>query len=319
MGIIDVDVAKLKEISGSCEALHKGVKKDKEQIAFVKVWLKGDMPEAVLKNLDKIIAHLENDKDACKDLGKKLALIAARYEKTENEISGLYKSGIKAENENKDNKPNTDKMSYDEYLEYREKNAVDENTRKLYEKYKKKVKIKDDDYDDTAHYNPTWNHINYNEDEDNENPRGRGSTYYHEVGHLIDDRSDWWGDTSSDGSYDFYNKLDNDLDNYINKIMKEKGYTKKADAYEYLSSWLWDDPDMKSGISDLVNGLSEGKACGRWLHDDDYYNERSICCEAFAHFFEAGMSDDPTKLNYIKELFPSAYEEYQRMIRDELK
>ena len=50
-----------------------------------------------------------------------------------------------------------------------------------------------------------------------------------------------------------------------------------------------------------------------------YYSRRNTPIEAFAHFFEAGMNADPTKLNYIKEIFPSAYKEYQRMIKDELK
>ena len=76
---------------------------------------------------------------------------------------------------------------------------------------------------------------------------------------------------------------------------------------------------MKNGVSDLVNGLTDGKACGGWLHEDSYYNKNSIAKEAFAHFFEAGMSADTTKLDYIKEIFPSAYQEYQKMIQDELK
>lgn len=207
---------------------------------------------------------------------------------------------------------------YEDVLEDREKNAVDENTKKLYQKYKSKIKINSDDYDETAHYQPLKNHINYNLEEDYENERGAGSTYYHEVGHLVDDRSDCFGNTSTDARYDFYESLNKDLDSWIKNRMREKGYTDIQDAYDDLSEWLWTDPDHKSGVSDIVKGLTNGQARGRWGHDSDYYNDSSIAKEAFAHFFEAGMCSDSSKIDYIKELFPSAYNEYQKMVADEL-
>ncbi len=86
-------------------------------------------------------------------------------------------------------------MSYEEYLEYRYKNATDKATKKLYKKFQDNADIKDDDYDETAHYNGFWNHIKYNLDDDSKN-ESIGNTYYHEVGHLVDDQSDWFGDTS---------------------------------------------------------------------------------------------------------------------------
>ncbi|MBE6922609.1 MAG: hypothetical protein E7465_05425 [Ruminococcaceae bacterium] len=212
----------------------------------------------------------------------------------------------------------TEGMTYEEILEYRAQNAVDENTRRLYEKYRDKIKIKDDDYQGTAHYNSGGNYIKYSDEDDAVNERGAGNTYFHEVGHLIDDRSDWNGDTSTDWSYDFYDCLQADVNNWLQRCMQENGYTDINDAYDALSAWLWDDPNMKNGISDLVTGLTEGNAGGRWAHDSDYYDSESIPNEAFAHFFEAGMCSDPTKLEYIREIFPTAYAEFQEMIQDEL-
>lgn len=224
----------------------------------------------------------------------------------------------KVEQTSKEDEDSMDEMSYEEYLQYREENAVDENTKKLYEMYKDKIKIKDDDYQDVAHYNVFWNHIKYDKDADAGNERGVGCTYFHEVGHLVDDKSDFFGNTSTDGSYDFYDKLSEDLDNYIDDIMETNGYTNREDAYKDLNEWLLMDGNMKNGISDIVCGLTDGDASGAWAHSSDYYDDKSICREAFAHFFEAGMSDDPTKLEYIKEVFPSAYDEYQKMLEDEL-
>lgn len=287
----------------------------------------------VKKQIKSIINEIEVEKAVMNTLGTTLQEIMKQYEKTEQRIVENYtgKSVSNPSANNLDNRaeinleesgtsdekdPGT--MTYEEYLEYRYENATDENTKKVYKKFLDNIKIKDDDYDGTAHYNNFWNHIKYNQEDDSTNVRGVGCTYYHEVGHLIDDQSDWFGQTSTDGSYDFYEKLNNDVNNYVNTIMEEKGYTDINDAYDDLSTWLNDDGNMKNGVSDLVNGLTDGEACGGWSHSDDYYNESSIAHEAFAHFFEAGMSADPTKLEYVKEIFPTAYEEFQKMLEDEL-
>lgn len=209
-------------------------------------------------------------------------------------------------------------MSYEEILEYRAEHAVDENTRRLYERYQRKIRINDDDYNDTAYYDNILNHINYNAQDDAVDPRGPGSVYYHEVGHLIDDRSDWNGQTSTDWSYDFSVYLQADVDIWLRNCMRRNGYSNINDAYDDLTAWLWTDANMKNGISDLVCGITEGNSVGRWGHDMGDYNSSMICHEAFAHFFEAGMSTDTTKLDYIKQIFPSAYAEFQRMIQDEL-
>jgi hypothetical protein len=204
-------------------------------------------------------------------------------------------------------------MLYIEELEYRITNAVEPSARELYNKYKNKIKIAKDMYYDTAHYNPFFNYIKYNIALDSMNPQGAGSVYFHEVGHLIDDRSDWFGDRSTDRSYDFYDTLKSDFDNYVKSI----GYATFEDAKDEIDKWLWNNGDMKAGVSDIIRGLS-GTEIGKWGHEMDYYNKSSIANEAFAHFFEAGMSDTSVKLDYIKEVFPNAYEIYLKMVEDAL-
>ncbi len=314
----------LKEKSHSFEDISKNMQTSTDQIQKISMQLKITMHSNITKSLNTVIEDLDNEAKSCKLLYDQLLQIATAYENHEQKICNEHKN-TKNNNEDTSQKHNDnedeispDDMSYEEYLQYRYENAVDENTRKLYEKYMDNINIKDDDYEDGAFYNSFWNHIKYNAEDDAENVRGIGCTYYHETGHLIDDQSDWFGDTSTDGSYDFYEKLNEDVDNYINNIMEEKGYTDIEDAYSDFSNWLNEDGNMKNGISDLVNGITDGKACGGWSHADDYYNSKSIPNEAFAHFFEAGMAADPTKLDYIKEVFPSAYAEYQKMIEDEL-
>ncbi|MDD6328495.1 MAG: hypothetical protein PUA62_08615 [Lachnospiraceae bacterium] len=213
---------------------------------------------------------------------------------------------------------NTDEMTYEEYVQYRIENAVDDNTRRMYERYVNASYSEHDDKD-SGWYNDFLNSINYNAADDDVNPRGRGTTYFHEFGHMVDDKSDWNDQTSNDWSYEFGDCLEQDFENYVDRVMEENGYTDRQDAYDYINDWLMDDKDMKNGVSDILCGLSDGKVCGAWCHESDYYTDSSIENEAFAHFFEAGMYDDPVKLEYIKEMFPTAYEEYQQMIIDDLE
>ena len=265
------------------------------------------------------LSAVQNHQAGLQNLSQTLTEISELYRQHENTIvssaNGEPTGGASGEQTPTDP---TEGMTYEEILEYRASHAVDENTARLYEQYRNRVDINDDSYDGTAHYNGTSNEINYNAEDDASNVRGPGCTYYHEVGHLIDDQSDWNSYTSTDHSYDFYDCLSNDVDTWINNYMHQNSGASRDDAYQALSDWLYEDGDMKNGVSDIVRGITGGDASGAWGHSDGYYDEGSIAREAFAHFFEAGMSHDPTKLEYIREMFPSAYEEFQQMIQDEL-
>lgn len=76
---------------------------------------------------------------------------------------------------------------------------------------------------------------------------------------------------------------------------------------------------MKNGISDIIKGLSEGEVKGQWGHPEDYYTDFTICSEAFAHFFEAGMSYKPLKMMYVMSVFPNAYNVFEDMLKENLK
>lgn len=202
----------------------------------------------------------------------------------------------------------------------RRENAIDDEVARLYDKYKNKIHIGSDTYKDGAYYNPIKNKVYFNWEEDAENPRGAYCTYYHEVGHMIDDYTKWWGDSSSSKS--FTKALQSDFDNYVSKIMKENSCD-RTKAYEIISDWLWEDADNKNGISDLCGGLSGNKCLGVWGHKDSYWSGKKeydvpdkVNNEAFAHFFEASMATDDTKLDYIKELFPTAYDEFKKIVRN---
>lgn len=69
----------------------------------------------------------------------------------------------------------------------------------------------------------------------------------------------------------------------------------------------------------FIAGLTNKSCMGRWFHrEQGYYTKESMSKEAFAHFFEAGMSNTDDKINYIKEIFPNAYNEYLKIAQDEV-
>ena len=212
-------------------------------------------------------------------------------------------------------------MSYDEIIEYRCEHAINPLCRKLYEKYEDEIDVDDYKYTEDGRpaglYEYFWNEINLNEDNDLTNERGYANTYFHEVGHCMDDVSDLNGYTSNDMDYDFIDVLREDYENLLLRL-QDVYKISKEEAYDKVNEWLDVDQDMKNGVSDILKGLSNGEIEGKWGHSDNYYTDKKIEREAFAHFFEAGMSYKPQKLLYILEVFPNAYDRFNEMIKDEI-
>ncbi len=209
------------------------------------------------------------------------------------------------------------KKFYDNTLEWRGNHAYDPNVQKLYHKFLDELDVNTWHETDGAFYNDFWNEIHIDSDDDSVNVKQPGCTYFHEYGHMVDDFSQTFGDISS--TKDFSETLESDFNNYVQKVKKEQGFTTDADAYGFIEDWLRNDnPDLKNGISDMVNGLSSGKCSGNWSHSADYYNDSSIACESYAHFFEASMYYDSTKIDYMREVFPESYKKFKEMVDEEI-
>ena len=133
--------------------------------------------------------------------------------------------------------------------------------------------------------------------------------------YYIDDVLDLNDEVSKDAEYDFMHVLRSDYDNYVSEVQKKYDLTEE-ETYDWIEKWLEEDENMKHGISDLFKGLSNGEIDGAWDHDD--YSKAMIENEAFAHFFEAGMSYKTIKLDYIQEVFPNAYKKFEEMLSERM-
>ena len=237
-------------------------------------------------------------------------------------INALYeKAGSITASGVQERGPAQTREEYYERCAERRANAIDDEVARLYDKYLNKQKI-GSDTSSSSYYNPIQNKVYINWRDDSTNERGECSTYFHETGHMIDDYTKLFGDSSS--SKAFSTSLKSDFDNYVNKVMRENSCTRE-EAYSRISDWLWEDADNKSGLSDLCGGLSNKQCEGRWGHPASYWSGSKehgipdkVNNEAFAHFFEASMSTDSTKLDYLKEVFPNAYKEFKSIVRKSL-
>jgi len=97
-------------------------------------------------------------------------------------------------------------------------------------------------------------------------------------------------------------------------LYESTGMRDKRNAeYEITQMLVKKDVQNKvNGISDIVYGLTKGKAGGYWKHEKDYYKGFAIQEEAFAHMFEASFSTEKQAL--MKQFFPSAWEVFMKIM-----
>jgi hypothetical protein len=182
----------------------------------------------------------------------------------------------------------------------------------LFLEFEANVRIVDYDFKGTPFYNSLSNGIKLNAMSDLHNPEGNFSTYWHEVGHFLDDvagNGHAW--LSSDPV--FRECLRRDVDAYISKTMIEK-HCEMIEAYDIISEEL--SGDWNSAVSDIFGSLTNCCVQGDWGHHPSYWKSdpSKIEKEAFANMFEASIGDE-NKLKAMQHFFPTAYSRFEYIIR----
>lgn len=185
--------------------------------------------------------------------------------------------------------------------------------KELYDDYVSIIKISDGSYTGVAHYSPSSQSINMNFESDIHNPRGAGSTYLHETGHLLDDfagNGHTW--LSSDPEY--VSALRSDVEAYIKQTMTKYGCSEQ-EAYDIISEEL--EGDRNAGVSDIFGSLTGCRCQGDWGHSVEYWtrNPSNMEKEAFANMFEAAMGASD-KETIMKKFFPRAFAAFERIIKN---
>lgn len=230
--------------------------------------------------------------------------------------------------------------NYDEIyrreLDNRKDNA-EPIAKKIINSLSKNLEVINDSWDKTAHYNPIENGIFYNATEDAANTKGKsvGTTFYHELGHMIDytlaKNSNLHSKTiSADSS--FTAALEHDKQRLIKRFSNE---LEREDIKKELRR-----NRLLHSVSDIFDGMKIEKEFGefKWgpfghtkkmrdangtelrdergivLLDESYWDrEYALEKETFAHMYEAAMGNI-NKQQFMKDLLPETYRTFLNLL-----
>ena len=201
---------------------------------------------------------------------------------------------------------------YNAIVTQRHENA-EQNVKEVFDHFAGKLMIRDSEYppNQTAHYSPA-NYIGhsrgvyYNATSDMTNPRGAGTTYFHELAHMIDHAScNYQGNLSN--TPEFAAALIEDgqrILNIYNNLPPERQATFQNRIRQ----------DSAHSFSDLIDATTNGQLYGSYGHSRNYWTRPgNLQAEAFAHFFEASMGDQG-KFELLSNFFPTAFGIFSSMI-----
>lgn len=194
---------------------------------------------------------------------------------------------------------------YPEVITARYENAQP-NARKVFDRFAESLVIRDADYptSETPHYAPRDREghprgVYYNAGADASNPRGAGSTYFHELGHMIDHTATGCQGHLSN-TEEFRAALVADGENVL-RLFQQQDDRGQDQFLRYLYQ------DAAHSFSDLIDATTSGQLAGRYGHRREYWQRAgALQAEAFAHFFEASMGGG-WKLELLSNMFPTAF------------
>lgn len=208
------------------------------------------------------------------------------------------------------------KKEYEKVLSNRFASGT-EDAKKVFNKYVKPNSIGDYEHQGRAYFWPLTKKIKMNYAKDCVNPKGPGTTFFHEHGHYIDFAARPKGSIKlSTSNSTFGDLLRSDFEEYTKKVKVLNNLSVKEDAYRIIRREISD--DKHHAISDLFGGLSENKCRGAIGHKNEYWSESpdNVVHEAFAHMFESSF--DFEKREIMLHYFPNAYAEFERLIKEVL-
>lgn len=212
-------------------------------------------------------------------------------------------------------------QSYRTVLQQRKDNALP-RAKQIFERLAPELRIIRDDYYEVdsngkkrpAHYSPAKNGVFYNAKEDTSNPKGAGATFYHELGHMIDNKlAERNGGHGPKISRDprFTQALEKDKQRLIQAC-------RTPAVMAYLKSLL--QQNCTYALSDIIGGMQihkefgDAKRWGRYGHDESYWaRPYSLESETFANMFEASMGDaDKQKL--LAKYLPNTWQVFEQLL-----
>lgn len=195
-------------------------------------------------------------------------------------------------------------------------------------------------------------HLNLEKDVKGSNWSKPYQTSFHELGHNLDyllggkSASRYYSTSYKDGL--FANTIKEEIETRINELnkklksefdkltvaeqrslLKDRGFEywvseyslpkwKKAYAYKAFEKELYKiDPIKRSAISDIVEGVTKGKAQAGFGHGKSYWKSVNVELEAFAEFWESVVN--PEQWETLREYLPKSTAIFKEMIKEAIK
>lgn len=181
-----------------------------------------------------------------------------------------------------------------------------DKAKSVFNQYASGNTVAETNYINTPFFDPKTKKVHMNYAADLSNERGKGVTYFHEHGHLIDDAC---GYISHDVK--FMERLKADRLEYAREYGRKNGLN-TFDKVDAAISGDLNSMRKHSGVSDILGAISNGNIAGIAGHSESYWNENSICEEAFAHMFECQF--DPMRKKEMQKYFPSSLKYFEETI-----
>lgn len=189
--------------------------------------------------------------------------------------------------------------------------------------------IKDSRFKQGAHYSPVSQVVNMDFAEDLKNPRGSGATYFHELGHYVDNMAaiKLKGATYDGVSHidlkgidakDFKRAVLRDVQDYMQNYTKNKGVDLRKTQLEISMILGQGDGALHSAISDIYGGVTRRRIQGKYGHSPKYWQQlpNAIEKEAFAHMFEASFDPTGKRAELMREFLPKSFALFQQILEE---
>lgn len=264
----------------------------------------------------------------CEEISKNIDLITAAVGRYREDLYRLYTEGLVKEAGLANIADSTPQSGKDGDPEHQNRQLVFQSevkgrlmnrsiplaARTVYAKLGSKCTVASNRYMGTAHYNAALKCINFNLEADLQNPCGVLSTYFHEVGHMIDFQGKAIGHLSDDAA--FTAALKADCQNRISALQDRYGFS-EAEARWYIHRQLMSNVNLYADVSDIMGGLTNGECQNIWGHSQAYWakDPGRVAREAFANMYSVMMSDEH-RVAAMKEFFPTAYQRFGELLEE---
>ncbi|MBQ8687965.1 MAG: hypothetical protein IJ512_05400 [Ruminococcus sp.] len=200
--------------------------------------------------------------------------------------------------------------SYQNALE-RKYNSGTVTARAVYDKYIPQGGAVADGNHSGAYHSPKTHEIYMSFYEDARNPRGAGTTWFHEHGHYVDCDTGYVSRADT-----FREAIFRDVTTYEKVVKKKNGFLTIAQARTAIGKELVALGDISHSVQDIFGGaIGRPYPGANWAHKKSYWKTRGsggVSVEAFAHMFEASFS--PEKKVIMKYYLPNAWAEFEKLL-----